>query len=53
VSTLLDIRDLEVRFGGAEALHEVSLSVDEGEVLGLVGEAGSDESAAALSTIAP
>jgi len=40
MGVLVDIRDLEVRFGAVEAVRGVSLSVDEGEVLGLVGESG-------------
>ena len=48
---LLDIRDLQVRFGASEAVRGVSLLVDEGEVLGLVGESGSGKSAMALAIL--
>jgi ABC-type branched-subunit amino acid transport system ATPase component/ABC-type branched-subunit amino acid transport system permease subunit len=37
---LLSIRDLRVRYGGAPALHGVSLDVGEGEVVALVGANG-------------
>jgi peptide/nickel transport system ATP-binding protein len=51
VAILLDIRNLQIRFGTAEAVRGVSLSVEEGEVLGVVGESGSGKSATALSIL--
>jgi peptide/nickel transport system ATP-binding protein len=48
---LLDIRNLQIRFGANEAVRGVSLHLDEGEVLGLVGESGSGKSATALATL--
>jgi len=51
MSALLDIRDLHIRFGAAEAVRGVSLRVDECGVLGLVGESGSGKSASALAIL--
>jgi peptide/nickel transport system ATP-binding protein len=48
---LLDIRDLHIRFGAAQAVRGVNLQLDEGEVLGLVGESGSGKSATALAIL--
>ena len=41
---LLDYRDVRKGFFGVPVLHGVSLALDEGEVLGLVGENGSGKS---------
>ena len=51
MDSLLDIRDLQIRFGAAEAVHGISLQLDEGEVLGLVGESGSGKSVTALAIL--
>ena len=40
MSRLLDIERLTKRFGGVVALDEVSLSVNEGEIVGLIGPNG-------------
>ena len=51
MAALLDIRNLRVRFGSVEAVRDISLRVDEGEVLGLVGESGSGKSATSLAIL--
>ncbi|MFO1218293.1 MAG: ABC transporter ATP-binding protein [Burkholderiaceae bacterium] len=38
--SLLEVRDLGRRFGGIEALRDVSLSVDQGEIFSIVGPNG-------------
>jgi branched-chain amino acid transport system ATP-binding protein len=38
--TLLDVRDLSVRFGGIVALDQLSFTVDEGQICGLIGPNG-------------
>jgi branched-chain amino acid transport system ATP-binding protein len=51
MNALLEVRDLTVRHGQLEAVREVSLSVDEGEVLGIIGANGAGKSTL-LRTIA-
>jgi peptide/nickel transport system ATP-binding protein len=48
---LIDIRNLQVRFGATEAVRGINLDLDEGEVLGLVGESGSGKSVTALAIL--
>jgi peptide/nickel transport system ATP-binding protein len=48
---LLEIRNLQIRFGQAQAVRGIGLRVEEGEVLGLVGESGSGKSATALAIL--
>jgi peptide/nickel transport system ATP-binding protein len=51
MAPLLDIHNLQIRFGAREAVRGVHLSIDEGEVLGLVGESGSGKSVTALAVL--
>jgi peptide/nickel transport system ATP-binding protein len=51
MALLLDIRNLQIRFGATEAVRGVKLRLDEGEVLGLVGESGSGKSVTALAIL--
>ena len=47
----LDIRDLRVSFGNTEILRGVSLSVQPGETLGIVGESGCGKSMTGLAAM--
>lgn len=41
---LLDYENVEISFGGTPVVHDVSASLQSGEILGLVGESGSGKS---------
>jgi len=49
--SLLEVRNLSVRFGAAPAVDRVSFSVAEGETLALVGESGCGKTLTALSIL--
>ena len=41
---LLDVRDLSVAYGNVEAVHGVSLKVDEGSIVTVIGPNGAGKS---------
>jgi oligopeptide/dipeptide ABC transporter ATP-binding protein len=51
MSSLLDIRNLSVRFGATQVVDGVSCAVAEGETLALVGESGCGKTLTALSVL--
>jgi peptide/nickel transport system ATP-binding protein len=51
MAPLLDVRDLRIQFGAAEAVRGISFAMEPGEVLGLMGESGSGKSATALAIL--
>jgi simple sugar transport system ATP-binding protein len=42
--SVLEVADVRKRYGGVEALRGVSLSITEGEVVGLMGDNGAGKS---------
>ena len=44
MSTLLEVKDLSIAFGGVKALQKLSFSVNEGEIMGFIGPNGSGKS---------
>ena len=51
MSTLLDVKDLRVAFGGKEVVHGIAFHLAPGEKLALVGESGSGKTVSALSLL--
>ena len=53
--SLLEIRDLKVRYGGIEALKGVSFSVEKGQIVTLIGANGAGKSTTlrAISGLVP
>lgn len=44
MAALLEYKNVEISFGGTPVVHDVSFSLQPGEILGLVGESGSGKS---------
>ena len=49
--SLLEVNDLHVRYGAIQALRGVTLYVDEGEIVGLIGVNGAGKSTTILSVL--
>ena len=49
--SLLQIKDLSIKFQGNEVVKNISLNLEPGEMVGLVGESGSGKSVTALSIL--
>ncbi len=44
MSKILEVKDIDISFGGVHALNKVSFSIEQGEILGLIGPNGSGKS---------
>lgn len=51
MNPLLDVRDLEVRYGARQVVNGVSFTVGRGEAVGLVGPSGCGKSTTALAVL--
>ncbi len=51
MAPLIEVNNLHISFGAAEAVRGIHFQLDDGEVLGLVGESGSGKSATALAIL--
>jgi peptide/nickel transport system ATP-binding protein len=51
MAPLIEVHNLRIKFGAAEAVRGIHFQLDDGEVLGLVGESGSGKSVTALAIL--
>ncbi len=51
ITSLLEVKNLSISFGGHEVVHGIDFSIAQGEKLALVGESGSGKTVTALSLL--
>lgn len=49
--SLLEIKNLSLSIHGTEILHDIDLSIDAGQIIGVIGESGSGKSMTAFSVL--